>query len=170
MNCTFFGGQLAAKKIDNSRKYTMPVFNTSFIVSAPLQAVAEFHYGTQALKQLTPPPVFVSLKSIEPMAEGSRSEFTMWFGPFPVHWIAIHSQVDPLHGFTDTQQTGPLASWRHTHQFETYGAYTRVNEHIEYAYPAGLPGLWARLLFNSIALRFMFAYRAWNTRRLVNSR
>jgi ligand-binding SRPBCC domain-containing protein len=148
----------------------MPVFNTSFTISAPLQAVAAFHRGTEALKQLTPPPVWASLKSIEPLAEGSRSAFTLWFGPFPVHWVAVHSRVDPLHGFTDTQESGPLAAWRHTHHFETTGQGTRVSEHIEYAYPAGLRGLWARLLFNPLALRFMFAYRAWNTRRLVEKR
>lgn len=148
----------------------MPVFNTSFTVSAPIQAVAAFHHGTEALKMLTPPPVMVSLKSIEPLAEGSRSEFTMWFGPFPVHWVAVHSHVDPLHGFTDIQQSGPMAAWRHTHHFETLGQGTKVSEHIEYIYPAGIRGLWTRFLFNPLALRFMFAYRAWNTRRLVEKK
>jgi ligand-binding SRPBCC domain-containing protein len=148
----------------------MPVFNTSFTVSAPIQAVSAFHHGTEALKMLTPPPVMVSLKSIEPLAEGSRSEFTLWFGPFPVHWVAVHSQVDPLHGFTDIQQSGPMAAWRHTHHFETLGQGTKVSEHIEYTYPAGIRGLWTRLLFNPLALHFMFAYRAWNTRRLIEKK
>jgi uncharacterized protein len=148
----------------------MPVFKTSFIVPVPLPAVAAFHYGTQVLKQLTPPPIRVSLRSIEPLAEGSLSEFILWFGPFPVYWTAIHSQVDALQGFTDTQLRGPLAAWRHTHRFETFGTGTRVTEHIEYAYPAGLRGLWTRLLFNPLALRCMFAYRAWNTCRLVSQK
>lgn len=87
----------------------MPVFDTSFTVPAPLQKVAEFHRDTRALKRLTPPPVFVQIHSMEPLAEGSRSVFTMWFGPLPLRWTAIHSNVDTMHGFTDTQEKGPAA-------------------------------------------------------------
>ena len=146
----------------------MPNFETSFSVPASLTAVAAFHRGTEALKRLTPPPIFVQLLTVEPLSEGSRSEFILWFGPVPVRWVAVHSQVDSLHGFTDTLVSGPLAAWQHTHRFEalTQGA-TRIHEHIAYAYPSGRRGLWARLLFNPLGLRLMFAYRAWVTRRLV---
>jgi ligand-binding SRPBCC domain-containing protein len=146
----------------------MPIFDTSFTVQAPLCAVAAFHSSTQALRQLTPPPIITQLRYIEPLGEGSRAEFTLWFGPFPVRWSAVHSQVDALHGFTDTQQSGPLATWQHTHHFTALDAHsTRVNEHIVYTYPSGWRGWRARLLFNPLALRFMFAYRAWVTRRLA---
>ena len=148
----------------------MPVFDTSFTVPAPLSAVAAFHSSTQALRQLTPPPIITQLRHIEPLGEGSRAEFTLWFGPFPVHWIAVHSQVDPLHGFIDTQLSGPMATWRHTHSFKASGQDTQVSEHIDYAFPAGIQGLWARLLFNPLSLRFIFAYRAWKTRQLVEKR
>ena len=66
----------------------MPVFDFTFSVRAPLQAVAAFHHDTRALKRLTPPPVFVQIHSMEPLAEGSRSEFSMWFGPVPLRWVA----------------------------------------------------------------------------------
>ena len=148
----------------------MPVFETSFLVPASLIAVAAFHRGTEALKKLTPPPVFVQLHIVEPLAEGSRSEFSLWFGPFPVRWVAVHSQVDALHGFTDTQLSGPLASWQHIHRFEAVNeGSSRISEHIEYAYPPGWRGLWARMLFNPLGLHLMFAYRAWITRRLAPS-
>ena len=146
----------------------MPIFETSFTIPAFLPAVAAFHRGTEALRQLTPPPIFVQLLQVEPLAEGSRSEFILWFGPFPVRWVAVHSKVDSLHGFTDTQVSGPLAAWQHTHRFEALNrGETRIHEHIEYEYPPGWRGLWARLLFNPLGLRLMFAYRAWATRRLV---
>ena len=148
----------------------MAIFDTSFLVNAPLSAVAAFHSGSGALKQLTPPPIFVQLHKVEPLAEGSRSEFTLWFGPIPVRWVAIHSQVDGLFGFTDTQLTGPMAAWQHTHHFEAVkDGSTRISEHIVYAYPSGLRGLGVRLLFNPLGLRLMFAYRAWITRHLVHS-
>ena len=50
--------------------------------------------------------------------EGAVADFTLWFGPLPLRWTAVHSEVSAQHGFTDTQQRGPLASWRHTHRFE----------------------------------------------------
>lgn len=146
----------------------MAIFETSFFVPAPLSAVADFHRGTGALKYLTPPPIYVQLHQVESLAEGSRSEFSLWFGPFSIRWVAVHSQVDPLHGFTDTQICGPMASWQHSHRFVAVdGGTTRVIEHIEYAYPTGWRGLRARLLFNPLSLRLMFAYRAWMTRRRV---
>lgn len=148
----------------------MPTFDYAFIVNAPLQAVADFHRDTRALKRLSPPPLFVQLHRVDPLSEGAVAEFTLWFGPIPLRWLAVHSDVSAQHGFTDTQQRGPLKSWRHTHRFEAVDARTtRVREHIEYDYPAGLPGLLARLLFSPPALTFLFAYRRWVTRRALES-
>jgi ligand-binding SRPBCC domain-containing protein len=143
----------------------MPVFTYSFLVSASLQRVADFHRETRALKRLTPPPVFVQLHHVEPLGEGSVSEFTMWFGPVPLRWRAVHSRVDPLHGFTDTQQAGPMLRWQHTHRFDQAGdGVTRVSERVEYTYKPGWRGWLARLIFNPIMLRMMFIYRGWITR------
>lgn len=141
------------------------VFDYSFTVRAPLAAVAEFHHDTRALKRLTPPPLFAQLHRVEPLAENSVAEFTLWFGPLPVHWVAIHSSVDPQRGFTDTQQSGPMLYWQHTHRFEAVddGA-TRVSEHIEYAHHPGRRGVFSRLLFNPPALRALFFYRGLVTR------
>jgi ligand-binding SRPBCC domain-containing protein len=78
--------------------------------------------------------------------------------------------VDALHGFTDTQQSGPLAAWRHTHRFDAIDAHTtRVREHIVYEYPTGLRGVLARLLFNPPALRFLFWYRGFSTQRSLEN-
>jgi ligand-binding SRPBCC domain-containing protein len=149
----------------------MPAFDFSFTVLAPLQAVAEFHHSTAALNILVPPPVITQLHEIQPLAEGSRSSFTMWFGPIPIHWVAIHSRVDPLHGFTDTQSSGPLRSWQHTHHFSAEGPeLTRVSEHIEYQVRPGLAGLLSLLVFSRPALTFMFAYRRMVTRRILAHR
>jgi ligand-binding SRPBCC domain-containing protein len=96
------------------------------------------------------------------------AEFTLWFGPVPLRWVAVHSNVSAQHGFTDTQQRGPLKAWRHTHRFEAVDASTtHVSEHIEYEYPSGLPGLLAHLLFTPPALSFLFTYRQWVTRRAL---
>lgn len=147
----------------------MPIFNFSFTVDAPVTAVSEFHYDTNALKTLTPPPIFVQLHKIEPLSEGSVSRFTLWVGPLPLHWKAVHSKVSP-YGFTDTQAEGPARQWVHTHSFTPINDHqTRVDEHIEYEYGSGLKGLLTRVLFAKPNLYLMFTYRKWMTRWRLRS-
>jgi len=146
----------------------MKTFTNTFTVKAPIQAVAEFHSSTTALKQLTLFPVFVQIHQIEPLGEGSMAEFTMWFGPFPVRWVAQHVQVDPMHGFTDVQIAGPMLLWEHTHSFRSISDQeTEVRDYIEYAYRPGLKHFWTRLLYATIMLRILFLYRSFVTKRLA---
>jgi ligand-binding SRPBCC domain-containing protein len=150
---------------------TLQRFTFTFTVRAPLTRVAAFHNDTRALKRLTPPPIFVQLHHVEPLAEGSAASFTLWFGPLPVRWLAVHSEVDALRGFTDQQRGGPLRWWKHTHRFSALDAQTtQVSEQVEYAHDRGWRGLLSRLLFNPPALRFLFAYRAHATRAALEQR
>ena len=145
----------------------MPTFRHSFIVDAPLDAVRAFHGDTAALRLLSPPGTFVRLHAIEPLAEGSVSRFTLWLGPLPVPWTAVHRDVGER-GFTDVQAAGPAASWAHTHSFVPLGdGRTRVDDSIEFAHKPGLAGLLTRVLFSWPNLRFLFAWRAFATRRAV---
>lgn len=143
----------------------MPVFDYSFTVNAPLTAVREFHHDTTALKRLTPPPTIVQLHSIEPLAEGSVSRFTLWVGPLPLRWTAVHRNVSDT-GFTDVQAEGPARKWEHTHSFVPLSeSVTEIREHIEYEHKSGLWGVVTRLLFSWPNLMLMFGYRKWVTRR-----
>ncbi len=143
----------------------MPTFDYHFTVPAPLAAVAKFHSDTRALKLLTPPPTIVQLHSVEPLAEGSVSKFTLWVGPLPLRWTAVHRDVSER-GFTDVQVAGPVARWEHTHTFTPLDPHaTRIEEHIEFEHRRGPWGLVTRALFAWPNLRLMFAYRAWVTRR-----
>ena len=142
----------------------MPTFDYEFLVQAPIGAVREFHRDTSALRRLTPPPTIVQLHSIEPLAEGSVSLFTLWIGPLPLRWKAVHRDVSP-NGFTDVQAEGPAAKWEHTHTFTAENEETtRVQEHIEFAHKPGLKGLLTRVLFAKFNLLLMFAYRKFATR------
>jgi ligand-binding SRPBCC domain-containing protein len=145
----------------------MRQFRHEFQVNAPIERVAEFHSSTEALKLLTPPPLFVKFNLIEPMGEGSRADFTLWFGPIPIHWIANHTDVHPTDGFTDTQVEGPFQTWIHRHTFTQMTTdMTKIIDEIE-----GQP---SDHLFSGIVSRFMwltlpilFSYRAQQTRRAV---
>ncbi|MCB0026415.1 MAG: hypothetical protein KDE28_00820 [Anaerolineales bacterium] len=142
----------------------MPEFHYQFDVAAPAGAVNKFHHDSKVLQQLSPLPVFVQLHQIEPLAEGSLSQMTMWVGPIPLRWHARHENVSD-EGFTDVQERGPMALWRHTHRFIANGPErTTVQEHVQYEHPAGFRGLLTRLLFNSASLYLLFTYRQIVTR------
>lgn len=142
----------------------MPTFDFKFIVNAPVTAVSNFHNDTRILKKLSPPPIFVQIHQFEPLGEGSKAEFTLWFGPLPLRWLAIHSSVS-ANGFTDTQASGPLAHWRHTHRFTAVSPHqTEIHEHIEFNHKSGLSGLLTRILFNKAGLWGLFTARKLLTR------
>lgn len=142
----------------------MAVFDFVFTVRAPLAAVSAFHGDTCALKDLTPPPIITQIHRVEPLGEGSRAEFTLWFGPLPIRWCAVHSAVGP-NGFTDTQESGPMKYWAHTHRFTALSdELTQIHEHIEYAHHTGLRGLFSRLLFFRPGLYMLFTARKMLTR------
>jgi len=148
----------------------MKIFTNTFRVQAPIQAVADFHSSTTALKRLTPFPVIVQIHHLEPLSEGSMAAFTMWFGPFPVSWVARHVNVDRLKGFTDIQDNGPMLFWKHTHSFIAVSdAVTEVRDQIEFEYQPDWKYLWTRLIYAPIMLRFLFLYRSWVTRRAVQA-
>ncbi|MDG2383239.1 MAG: hypothetical protein P8N76_16335 [Pirellulaceae bacterium] len=145
----------------------MPVFDFVFKVHASQAAVRDFHRDTSALKKLTPPPVIVQLHEIEPLAEGSKSRFTLWLGPLPIKWTAVHRNVTD-HGFTDVQLQGPARKWEHTHSFDATGTdVTEIREHIEYSHKSGLWGLITRFLFARLNLQVMFTYRKLVTCRAL---
>jgi len=144
----------------------METFTITFQVKTPIQAVAEFHSSTNALKKLTPFPVIVQIHQLEPLGEGSMAEFTMWFGPFPVRWVAQHVQFDAMHGFTDVQVSGPMLLWEHTHSFRSISEQeTEIRDFIEYEYRSGIKYFWTRILYSPIMLRLLFLFRALVTKR-----
>ncbi len=146
----------------------MNIFTHTFQVNATLPAVSDFHRSTNALKRLTPFPMIVQFHRVEPLGEQSISEFTLWFGPFPIRWVALHVNVYPLSGFTDIQTRGPLLHWQHTHSFESISAeVTRIHERIEYQHHPGLKNVWTPLLYAPWMLRVLFLYRSLVTRRAL---
>lgn len=143
----------------------MPVFDYQFEVAASAAAVAAFHEDARALRTLT--PAFVQIHLAEPLAEGSVADFTVW-APIPIRWRAVHRDVGP-DGFTDVQERGPMRSWVHTHRFQAISDdITLVSEHIEYEYGSGWNAIVGRIGFSAPALRLLFAYRAWRTRRALS--
>lgn len=145
----------------------MKVYQRSFIVAASLEKVAAFHSDSRVLKRLSPPPIVVHIHRTEPLTEGSQTEFTLWLGPLPVRWLAVHRQVEPLAGFVDEQARGPFRRWVHRHEFQARGqTETEVTDGVESEFgDAGLDWLVSRMIWLGVPL--LFAYRAWRTRRAL---
>lgn len=134
-------------------------------IGAPVESVAKFHRDANALRRLTLPLIIVKMHQIEPMAEGSKADFTLWIGLLPVRWMAVHSQVDALKGFTDTQLQGPFKSWVHQHSFIVIDENaTEIRDEIE-AEMAAHPFWFFVGWLMWLGLPVMFAYRSWVVKR-----
>lgn len=132
------------------------------LINAPLARVAAFHQDGTALQKLMPPPIHVDFHTVQAVREGSQVDFTMWFGPFRVRWIAIHTAVDSLRGFTDVQVTGPFKHWVHRHSFESIDDHTTViQDEIRAEFGSGLLlGLVSRFMWLNLPVLFWHRGRA----------
>lgn len=142
-------------------------FTHEFTVAAPRDAVAHFHRRRQSLVEITPPPIIMRIQEgPEILSSGDELRFTLWLGPFPIHWHAAIEAVSD-DGFADRQISGPFDHWVHQHTFLDKGeGLTTVRDVIEYVYKRHLIwGLIGRLFV--LGLPVLFAYRAWRTRRLL---
>lgn len=142
-------------------------FQHRFQVDAPLAAVADFHRQSASMGAITPPPVIVRIQRA-PAILNSEDEmaFTMWMGPVPIRWLARIEEVTPT-GFVDRQLRGPFRQWVHRHTFRSVSpTVTEVIDEITIT----LSDTWYWKLvgwgmYQSLPL--LFAYRAWQTKRLV---
>jgi len=147
----------------------MLVFQHRFTVGASLEEVASFHTSPEAFRRLVPPGLILQIHRLDQLANESVNEFTMWMGPVPVYWKAVHTDVT-ANGFVDTQAEGPMRRWVHQHTYERVADdITSVVDHIEYEHHSGWRGIRSRLLFMRPGLKLLFAWRAWATRRTVAS-
>ncbi|MGB8699026.1 MAG: SRPBCC family protein [Thermosynechococcaceae cyanobacterium] len=115
-------------------------FEKSSVIDAPVDVVWQFHERQDSLQILTPPwqPVQI-IRREGGLGVNAQTEFRLWIGPIPVQWIAIHTQCEPHHYFVDEQLSGPMAFWRHRHQFDAQNNKTRVTDSIDFALPGGQP-------------------------------
>ncbi len=114
----------------------MQTFERTSEFDAPVSALRALHDRPLAFERMQPPwDALTPSAPTTALRAGDELSFATNFGPIPLSWRAkIVSKGDD--GFVDEQLTGPFASWRHTHIFESLGATRcRLTDRIEYALP-----------------------------------
>ena len=145
-------------------------YRHQFRVRAPLARVTEFHSRTASLALLAPPPMVVRMRRAPAVQrEGDEVDFTMWLGPLPIRWIARIDSVSET-SFVDRLLRGPFREWLHRHTFTPIDAgTTAVIDEVQATLKAH--GLWGTVgLMMWLALPLLFAYRGWQTRRVLETK
>ena len=143
-------------------------FIKSSVIDTTLEAILGFHNDRRALARLSPPPIVMQLHrdDRQSLTQG-EIEFTLWFGPLPIRWVARHEAGPAPCSFADVQVKGPLAYWRHEHIFTEVSGGVELTDRITLAHRPGPVGLLTRFAFDGLPLRVLFAYRHWRTRRAL---
>jgi ligand-binding SRPBCC domain-containing protein len=141
-----------------------------FRVQAPLSDVDAFHRRSASMAAITPPPIIVRIHSApQLLQDGDQMDFTMWLGPLPIRWLA-QIEANGESGFIDRQQEGPFAEWVHRHAFIAVDDKSTevVDEVFVSLHEASR--FWQLIGFSMwMSLPLLFAYRAWKTRRILES-
>ena len=140
-------------------------FVKSSLINASLDRLKGFHEDPKALAKLTPPPIIMQLhRDARRSITDGEIEFTLWFGVFPVRWIAGQEPGPSPLSFADRQIKGPMAYWRHEHIFTEKPDGVELADRIILAHRPGWAGFLTRLFFDGLPLRLLFAYRHRRTR------
>lgn len=143
------------------------VYEKRSLIATTIDQLIAFHQDPKALAKLSPPPIFIQLHRDDrtSMTEGEL-EFTLWFGPIPIRWLARHEAGPTPDSFADLMVKGPMAYWRHEHIFEAdpQGSGVYLIDRVTLAHKSGIAGLITALMFDGLPLRFLFFYRHLRTK------
>lgn len=128
---------------------------------ASADAVWAWHARPGALERLTPP--WDDVRVVERtggLEDGSRVTLSVPLGLMRVTWVSRHRDCVPGRHFVDEQIRGPFVRWVHTHVMVPDGQRSSwLEDHIEYAAPAGRPGAVVGRWLTDSRLAAMFRYR-----------
>ncbi|PJF40564.1 MAG: hypothetical protein D6737_02155 [Chloroflexi bacterium] len=135
-------------------------------IATTAEALFAFHAAPSALSDLMPPLTFVQvLRDDRTSLTDGEFEFRVWFGPIPIRWLANHEPGSTQWSFIDRLLAGPMPVWVHEHTFRDVDGGAELLDHIIFQHPTGIKGVLTRLLFDGMALRLLFIYRHWQTKR-----
>ena len=146
---------------------TKKVFEHRSVIATTMDAMIAFHEDPKAIARLTPPPPLMFMQLLRDERTSLTAgdlEFRLWFGPFPVRWLARHEVGPTPTSFIDRMIEGPMALWEHQHIFAEVDGGVELTDRVTLAHKPGLQGLLTRLIFDGLPLRVLFIYRHLRTR------
>jgi hypothetical protein len=98
----------------------------------------EFHRSPAVLERLTPPAMKLEiLERPNSMRNGARVVLkTRPFG-LPVTWVSVITDWEPPRRFSDVQERGPFARWKHQHLFSDGLLVDRIDYEVPLAFLGG---------------------------------
>ena len=139
-------------------------FQAKTFIPVTLETISRFHAQANALTLLTPPPLIVQLLRDQRTSNTTGSvDFVLWFGPFPIRWLARHEPGPVATSFIDRMLIGPMAEWEHQHIFHAVAGSVELIDKLTYLHKPGWRGWITRIMFDGPALRLLFWYRHWRT-------
>ncbi|GAB1420412.1 hypothetical protein MASR2M15_05100 [Anaerolineales bacterium] len=148
-----------------SKQTESKTFQYQSFIETSIDNIIRFHENPDALAQLTPPPLIVQI--LDDQRKGLTAGsilFRLWFGPIPVRWLAEHQAGPEKDSFSDVMREGPMAYWEHNHIFREVKGGVELMDELHYRHHKGWRGVLTRLMFDGLALKFLFWYRHWRTR------
>jgi ligand-binding SRPBCC domain-containing protein len=144
----------------------MVKFKYSSLIDAPVEVVWNFHERPDILNLLTPPwqPIQV-IHRTGGLEVGAFSEVIIFVGPIPLKWLAVHTEYDEYHLFTDEQREGAFEYWRHRHQFTAENHKTLLTDDIDFSLPGGFLSNFFASWVVMMQLDQIFRYRHAITQR-----
>jgi ligand-binding SRPBCC domain-containing protein len=144
---------------------TPTVFEKRSTIKTTVEKMVAFHNDPNALKMLTPPPMFMQVKrDTRTSLRDGEIHFTLWMAFIPIAWLARHEPGPIDTSFADRMIEGPLATWRHEHVFTPVDGGVELLDRVTLSHKAGAAGLFSRLLFDGLPLHILFFYRHLRTR------
>jgi ligand-binding SRPBCC domain-containing protein len=143
-------------------------FEKRSVIPTTMEQMIAFHNDPRTLRWLTPPPIIMQKRydTRKSLTEGEL-EFVLWFGPLPVKWTARHEPGPTDTSFRDRMIRGPMQFWLHQHSFREVPGGVELTDHLEYEHRAGLWGIFTRMLFGGLLLKFLFLYRHVRTKQIA---
>jgi ligand-binding SRPBCC domain-containing protein len=132
-------------------------------VAASPAGVFAFFSDPGNLARLTPPGLRFRIHGAPPerLAAGSTIEYRIRWALVTLRWVTRITRWSPPDAFEDVQESGPYASWTHTHRFvpDEQGRGVVMHDRVAYALPFGFLGRIVHRLLVRRQLEAIFDYR-----------
>ena len=121
-----------------------------------------YHEQAGAISRLIPPWENIAVaQSNDSLDVGSMVKIQSKLGPLTQNILAKHTEYRPNELFVDEMLSGPFASWKHEHRFESLGdGRSKLTDSIQYQLPmAPMSNLFGGWVENKLQAMFRFRHR-----------